>query len=306
MPTPSISTNFGDLLDPRFQKVFNDRYDQLPDMLGQFFTMVGDSPTKADYRTTQMGTLGDVPEFTGTIPYDDSAQGYDGTITPKEYASGYQIERKLYDDDQYGVMDAKPKTLATAYQRTRQKHGAQLFNNAFSNDTTWNSYTEAVALCSDSHTTTSGASTAQGFDNLVTTALTAVGLASARVQMINFRGDRAERISVVPGKILIPPDLYEIAFEITESAGKVDSANNNANVHKGRYDVVEWIYLTDTNNWFLIDDTMMKDSLFWFDRVQKEFAMVEDFDTLVAKWRLYARYGHGHNDWRWVLGAQVS
>ncbi len=306
MPTPSISTNFGDLLDPRFQKVFNDRYDQLPDMLGQFFTMVGDSPTKADYRTTQMGTLGDVPEFTGTIPYDDSAQGYDGTITPKEYASGYQIERKLYDDDQYGVMDAKPKTLATAYQRTRQKHGAQLFNNAFSNDTTWNSYTENVALCSDSHTTTSGASTGQGFDNLVTTALTAVGLASARVQMINFRGDRAERISVVPGKILIPPDLYEIAFEITESAGKVDTANNNANVHKGRYDVVEWIYLTDTNNWFLIDDTMMKDSLFWFDRVQKEFAMVEDFDTLVAKWRLYARYGHGHNDWRWVLGAQVS
>ena len=37
-----------------------------------------------------------------------------------------------------------------------------------------------------------------------------------------------------------------------------------------------------------------------------EFAMVEDFDTLVGKWRLYSRYGHGHNDWRWVLGAQVS
>ncbi len=306
MATPSVSGNFGDLLDPRFQKIFNDRYNQLEDKLGTFFTMVSDSPTKADYRTSQMGTLGDVPEFTGTVIYDDSHQGYDGTITPKEYASGYQIERKLFDDDQYGVMDSKPKTLATAFQRTRQKHGAQLFNNIFSLDSTWNTFTEAVAICSNSHTTTSGASTAAGYDNLVTSSLTAVALAAARVQMINFRGDRAERISVVPNTLLIPPDLYDLAFEIVESSGKPDTANNNANVHKGKYNVVEWIYLTDVNNWMLIDSTMMKDSLFWFDRVQKQFAQVEDFDTLIAKWRMYARYGHGHNDWRWVLGAQVS
>lgn len=173
MPTPSTSSNFGDLLDPRFQKLFNERYKALPDMLGRFFNMVSgaDAPTKDTYRTSQVGTLGDIPEFTGTVVYDDSAQGYDGIITPKEYASGYQIERKLFDDDLYGVMDSKPKALATAYQRTRQKHGAQLFNNAFSVDSTWNNFTENVALCSNSHTTTSGASTASGFDNLATSAL---------------------------------------------------------------------------------------------------------------------------------------
>jgi hypothetical protein len=308
MATPAVSTNFGDLLDPRFQKIFNERYKQLPDMLNRFFSMKSgaDAPTKADFRTSQVGTLGDIPEFTGTVVYDDSAQGYDSTITPKEYASGYQIERKLYDDDLYGVMDQKPKALATAFQRTRQKHGAQLFNNAFSLDGTWNNHTEGVALCSDSHTTTSGAATTNGFDNLSTAALSAVALAANRIQMINFRGDRAERISVVPSMILIPPDLYEQAYEIVESAGKLDTPNNNANVHEGRYTVVEWIYLDDVNNWFLIDETAMKDALVWVDRVQQEFAMVEDFDTFVAKWRLYARYGHGHNDWRWILGNQVS
>lgn len=308
MPTPSTSSNFGDLLDPRFQKLFNERYKALPDMLGRFFNMVSgaDAPTKDTYRTSQVGTLGDIPEFTGTVVYDDSAQGYDGIITPKEYASGYQIERKLFDDDLYGVMDSKPKALATAYQRTRQKHGAQLFNNAFSVDSTWNNFTENVALCSNSHTTTSGASTASGFDNLATSALSAVALVAARISMINFRGDRAERISVVPSMILIPPDLYEQAYEIVESEGKPETANNNANVHQGRYTVVEWIYLDDVNNWFLIDETAMKDALTWVDRVSSEFAMVEDFDTFVAKWRMYARYGHGHNDWRWILGHQVS
>lgn len=308
MAVPATSGQFGDLLDPRFQKIFNDRYKELPDMKGKFFQMVSgaSAPTKADYRTSQVGTLGDIPEFTGSVTYQDSSQGYDGTITPKEYASGYQIERKLYDDDLYGVMDTKPKSLATAMQRTEQKHAAQIFNQAFSVDSTWNSFTENVALCSNSHTTTSGASTAAGFDNLITAALSAVSMAAARIQMVNFRGDRAEKISVVPSAILIPPDLYETAFEIMESSGKVDTANNNANVHKGKYDTIEWIYMTDVNNWFMLDEVMMKDSLFWVDRVGIEHAMVEDFDTLVAKWRIYRRYGHGHNDWRWILGAQVS
>ena len=66
---------------------------------------------------------------------------------------------------------AELQAMATALQRTRQRHAAQLFVNAFAVDGTWNNYTEGVALCSNSHTTRSGASTTAGFDNLVTTAL---------------------------------------------------------------------------------------------------------------------------------------
>jgi len=88
--------------------------------------------------------------------------------------------------------------------------------------------------------------------------------------------------------------------------GNPDTATNASNVHKGSYTAVEWLYLSDVNNWFLIDDTLMKDMLTWVERIRYEFAMVEDFDTLVGKWRLYARYGLGWNDWRWILGSQVS
>jgi phage major head subunit gpT-like protein len=207
---PAISTAWQDLLDPRFQKIFNDRWKQLPDMLGTFFTMVdgASAPTKDTYRTSEAGTFGDVPEFTGNITYDDAFQGYDGTITPREYASGYTIERKLFDDDLFSIMDGKPKGLSTAYQRTRQKHGAQLFNNIFSIDSTWNNYTEGVAICSDSHTTTApGVSTATGFDNLITASLSAVAVAAARIQMVQFRGDRGERIAVMPSMLLYPVDL---------------------------------------------------------------------------------------------------
>ena len=309
MAVPSTSTSFADLLDPRFKKIFNDRYDQLSDRISDFYDMVSgsDAPTKDTYRMSQVGTFGDVPEFTGSITYDDVNQGYDSTLTHKEYATGFQIDRKLFDDDLYGVMDAKPKGLATSLQRTRQKHAASLFNNAFSLDNTWNNNTEGVALCSASHTTTApGVSTSSGFSNRITAALSAVSVAAARIQMRGFRGDRGERISIVPDKIIIPVNLYQTLYEIIESEGQPDTANNNKNVHKGGYTGVDWEYILDANDWWMVDDSMMKDAVKWVDRVKAEFGMIEDFDTLVGKWRLYARYSLGHNDWRFILGSQVS
>jgi phage major head subunit gpT-like protein len=309
MAVPSVETNFADLLDPRFQKIFNDRYTQLEDRLGDFYDMVSgaDAPTKDTYRMSQVGTFGDVPEFTGTISYDDVNVGYKSTLTHKEYATGFQIERKLFDDDLFGIMDSKPRGLATALQRTRQKHGASLFNNAFSIDSTWNNFTEGVPLCSTAHTTTAqGVSTSVGFSNRITAALSTVSVAAARIQMRGFRGDRGERISIQPDKLIYPINLYQVAYEIIESEGQPDSANNNKNVHKGGYTGVDWEYISDTNDWWMADSGTMKDMLKFVDRVKAEFGMVEDFDTLIGKWRLYARYSLGYNDWRFILGSQVS
>lgn len=307
MAVPHASGAFGDLLDPRFQEIFESakQYNELQSMLSKLYTMV---PTNGrnNMMWSQVGTLPDFTEFTGTVTYSSMAQGYDTISTPIEFANGVQVERKLFDDDQYHIMDQKPRALADSAARTREKHGARMLNNAFSVDNYFYNNTEGVALCSNSHTTTSGASTASGFDNLGTAALTATAVAAARIQMRGFRGDQAERISVEPDELWIPPDLYEVAFEIVKSMGKVDTANNNRNVHEGRYTIYEWNYLTDANNWFLCDSSLKKRMVFWVDRIPLEFAMVEDFDKFVAKWRAYMRYSNAHVDWRWIFGAQVS
>lgn len=306
MAVPHTSGAFADLLDPRFQKVFHDQYEQLPDMLPEFFDFPADNG-RADMRWSSVSGYGDIPQFSGSVTYQSAAQGYDSTITPVEFASGIQVERRLFDTDQYNIMNQRPVGLARSAQRTRQKHGARRFNNAFSVDSLFYTNTEAVALCSNSHTTTvAGASTATGFDNLVTTALSATAVAAARIQMRGFRDPAGNRMEIEPDELLIPTDLYEVAYEIVESMGKVDTAENNRNVHQGRYTIKEWNYLTDANNWFMSDSSMRKDSLKWVDSVGVEFAMAEDLDTLVAKWRLYMVYGNGHIDWRFILGASVS
>ena len=305
MAVPHRTGAFGDLLDVRFQKIFDDNFPQLNDMLPELFDFPSDNG-RIDMRFSQVSGYTDIPEFSGAVTYQSAAQGYDTTITPKEFASGIQVERRLFDTDQFGIMNQRPAGLARSAQRTRQGQGARAFNNAFSVDTKFYINSEAVALWSDSHTTTTQASTGTGFDNLVTTALSATAVATARIQMRGFRDAAANRGDIEPDEILFPPELYEVAFEINSSMGKVDTAENNRNVHFGRYTMKEWNYLDDPNNWFLMDASLRGESLKWFDSVPVEFAFAEDLDTLVAKWRLYGVWGNGHLDWRWILGANVS
>lgn len=303
----AVSSSFGDLLDSRFKKIFYERYEQLPSKLKSIYDFDSDTgPQKNQARYSEIGSFSDFTEFTGSANYDDLYQGYDTTITWREFAKFFQIERKLYDDDLYSIMDARPKGLATAAARSREVHGARIFNLGFSVDNYFQQGGDGVALFSNSHTTTSGASTATGFDNLGTAALSAVSVAAGRLQMLGFRDDRANRISVMPDLIIHPPDLDETVFEIVKSEGKVDSANNNANFNKGAYDNISWNYLSDTNNWFMADNTMMKDALKWHDRISLEFGWVEDFESFIAKYRAYMRYGSGYTGWRWGLGFQVA
>lgn len=305
MPVPHRSINFADLLDPRFQKIFFEAYDELPDMLPALFTF-DQTNGRDSMKWSEVGTLGNWAQFEGTVIYDSQSQGFDVTSTPVEFASGIQVERKLFDDDQFNIMDQKPRALAGSAHRSRQEDGARMLNNAFSIDSLFYVNSEGVPLCSNSHITTSGASTTTGFDNLGTASLTATAVAAARISMVDFRGDRAERISVTPTELWYPPNLYEQAFEIMGASGKVDTDLNNPNVHKGQYTGHEWNYLTDTNNWFLADDRLRKEHVHWIDRIPMEFAMAEELDNIIAKWRGYMRHSTAHTNWRWVFGSQVS
>ena len=309
MTIPVTSESFGDLLDPRFQQIFNDELEQLDDMLASLYDMPPDNG-RNEVKYSGVGAFGDFNEFTGTVTYDDVAQGYDSTATHIEFASGFQVQRKLFDDDQYNIMDAKPQGLAEAAVRTRQQHGAEVFTGAFSAGSNFYSHSEGVALCSDSHTTTaSGVSTATGFDNLGTAAFSHTALVAARIQMRGFRDDRGNRFSVMPDEVWFPVDIFDKVQEVLMSTTRSDNANDQFNVQRGLRDGTGragWEYMTDANNWFLVDSRKRRRYLKWHDRIALEFAFAEDLDTIVAKWRAYMRYSWQWWNWRWFMGHQVS
>lgn len=304
MSVPQSVGNWYDLLDKRVTKFFDDTYTALPDRLSEVYDMLSSSDSFEKWSSG--GALPNFTQHTGTVVYQSMAQGYDVTATHVPFSNGIQIERELYDDDRHGVWSGRPKALAKSYHQTRQTYGARLFNNAFSVDTFFYNNSEGVALCSDSHTTNSGVSTSTGFDNLTTSSLSATAVEAAYIQMRDFRNDVGQKITVMPSKLIVPVALYPTAHEIVKSMGKVDSANNNVNFSHGMYEIFDWEYLTDTNNWFLMDGSMQKECFKWFDRIPIEFAMAEELDTLVAKWRAYARFSFFWRDWRAILGGSVS
>jgi hypothetical protein len=241
-------------------------------------------------------------EFTGTIPYVDFEGQYRVSYTHREWVNGMKVERKLVDDDLYSVINKRPMALAIGAKRTREKHGASVFNSAF--NTSVFTGGDTFALCATAHT---WAGTATTQSNSGTAALSATSLASARLSMRDFTDETDNLLTARGTLLLVPPELEQTAYEITQSEKKPLTANNDVNFIKSLgYKVVVWDYLTDTNNWFLIDQKFAKMFLKWFDRIPTEFNKDKDFDTYLSKWSVYNRYTYGFSSWTWVYGNNVS
>jgi len=139
-----------------------------------------------------------------------------------------------------------------------------------------------------------------------TSALSAANVEATRLDMYDFYDLAGETISVNPDTILAPRDLEETGWEIINSKGKVDTADNNQNFHYGKYKLVIWDRLTDADNWFMIDYSEMKEYLLWYNREPIQMFQDKDSDTLIAKYLSYYRCGTGWDGWTWVYGQLVS
>jgi len=297
----ALTENFGDLLDSRMKKIYDKEYAEsiATSMIPKLFGM--ESSTKNYEIISGIGAMGDLQDFDGSISYDDVGQLYDKTFTFPEKALGFKVERKLYDDDLYGKMDRRPWQMAVSSDRTREKTGAAIPNGAF----VGTDGPDGVSLCNASHPYSPDDATVQS--NAGSTALSATSVeATRRLGHTSIFNDRGELLSVNYDTILCTVGNEETAYEIINSKGKVDTADNNKNFHMGRYDLAVWDRLTDTNNWFMLDSKLCKKFLLWWDRVKDGIKRDNDTDTLVAKWYVYERYCAGWADWRGVYGHNVS
>lgn len=308
MASPVTARAMPDVLDPRFREITYNTF-QLQKDLVPFFYQIVQSNLETE-RVSDITPMGDLVEFTGTLTYEGPDQAYDVTATHREFALGLQVERRLWQFAQFdGIVEGLFSGLADAAYRKRQKDAHRIWNNAFANDTYFFNHSEAVALCSNSHTTTrSGVSTASGFDNLETVALSPTQLGTIITNMRKLKDLSGERINVIPTLILAPVDLRDRAVEIVKTTSGLDTAEGTVNVYNSEYNfrIVDSVYLTDANDYFVIDENFMKKNLIWFDAVPAEFARVEAFDEIVAKYRSYMVYTNLRHLWQFVVGSQVS
>jgi phage major head subunit gpT-like protein len=313
MGNPLTSSQFTRLLDDRLRKVYADNFKELPSMVDKLFGVI--KSDKAWEEFYGVGALPDIPAFSGQLEYLSVAPQFYTRIEPKERAGAIAIERKLIDDDRYGVIKSRQNGLVESMQRVREKDGANAFGYAFSSAFEYMTNEEGVSLCSTAHTTKSGVSTATGFSNAGTSALSKTSIAATRILMKQFRNESGQRIMIEPDMIIVPDNLYDTACEaVGSSDGGAKSmldpgnANNTINAQYGRWKVLAYPRLDDidTNNWFVVDSKKMKEYLLWIDRISPEISTETDFNTMLIKQAIYARWGWGFSDWRFCYGHAVS
>lgn len=293
-----LAANWPDLLEKDFRKIFQDQYTALPMMVPDLFNVL--KSDAAFEKTSSVGQVPDFAEFQGKVAEVSPTQGYDKTYTFTEYAAKIEIQRKLAADDQYRVMSRYPKNLSTSASRSREKLGSQIYELAFTFAPTDG---DGVALCSSAHP--SNVSGVANQSNTGTLSLSATNVETVRINMHSVKDDIGEKISLDPNTITIPRALEQTGWEIINSKGKVDTANNNANFHQGKYKLIVWDRLLDTNNWFVSDYGMQKEYLLWWNREPVQFMQDKDSNTMTAIYLGYYRVGTGWDDWRWITGELV-
>jgi phage major head subunit gpT-like protein len=317
---PMVSENFTALITPGLRKAWTDGLGEANPTFRRALIYNIDTSTKASEKFQGVGELGSDAwvqfEKTGRVPYDGFNPLWPYELQHHEYAMGMEIERKLVDDNLYpdGLrlprdVNARARALGVSAALFREKHAVSLFNGAFTDsgfDAFGNPFAgpDGVGLVSTAHKRSPSDSTTQS--NEFTLALTGPNITAVELAMQAFTDDRGHLNPSTPDTLLVPPALAETARIINESQLDPTSGNNAINPQRGRWNIVVWPWLTDTNAWFLIDSTKKREHLIWFDRILPQYTGHQDTETFHYKFQGYMRFSRGWSHWTWIAGSNPS
>lgn len=305
--TTHQENDFGLLLEPKLRKVFYDAYNELPEQFSKIYNVK--TSTKAKETDYGLGAFRPWKKFgasfttvaDGTampaVEYQKIHPGLERTYVHEEFASGFAIERKFIDDEQYDVIMKLPKDHARAGRYKVEQDAVSLFNEALKATVTTNIY-DGKPLFSHEHPLIEDL--VKKGDNLVEGALDATTLEKALL-LARKQVDEAGKLIVMNfDTLVVPPALETKARTLLQSTGVVGSANNDINIFKGKLNIVVWDFLEKDDACFIMDSKSHQANFFW--RVKPQFNREKEFDTFVHKYNGYMRYSFGVSDWRGFIG----
>lgn len=293
-----VHENWGELLLPGLKSIYDLHLKSLPDFTSQLFNV--QSTSKKEENSLGIGALGLMQPWAGTVDYEDFNKGFKSSYIQQKFSKGIQIEEELVRFDQYNEIKKRAKGLARVANYTRNVHGASVLNNAFNS-----AYKgpDAISLCG-AHPYSPVDATTQS--NTGSTALSLAAVDATYVAMTAWTDDKGNKVAVNPDTLIVPPALRKTALEIVGSEKRPEDANNAINVYKGDFNVIVLPFLTDANNWFMADSTLMNEFLNWYDSRKPDFADTVDFDTEVAKYKVVGSWAYGWDHWQFIYGHAVA
>jgi hypothetical protein len=301
-----LNGQFNDLLQLGLNEIFTVQKDELAADAVRPVLYAEEDVDWAYLRNQEMGGLGNMTTFNGAFEYDSIGEGYQITYNNGRFAIATSFSADLAADDLYGQINKIPAKMALSAMRTMEIQGASIFNHAF--DTNVFTGGDSQALCYTAHTYRNSSAATQS--NSGTLPLTYDNLIATRKNMKAFTDDRGQLIRVMPDLLLVPRGLEDVAISLTQSPDQPNTANRSINPIQRfmpNLSYIAWDYLTDSNNWFLIDSRLMKLELHWYMREAPNFAIAPDSEfNKVYKVRTTGRWSFGFDTWSWIYGQNVA
>jgi hypothetical protein len=242
------------------------------------------------------GVLPVVPE-NGT--YHPLANPVDGS---ESYTLGkrgglFTITLETIANDDLRAIRSIPVAMGRAARQTLNR---DVFGVLTSNPTMGDN----VTLFHPSSTLRGGDGSTNGSGNQGSAPLSSATLSARRVNMLKratfgntIGGQRMDAGTIIPRLLIVPPDLEETAWRLTNSQVLVQTSNFNAtepNWHRNAYQVLVVPFWTDPNDWYLCADPASAPTLevgFYQGRQQPEIFTKEEFEADALTYKVRFIYG---------------
>lgn len=305
--------NFASLLEPKLRKVFYETYDEIPSQFDKIYHIKTSKKAKeTDYRIGAMkpwerfGDGASTTYGTGTpyptVEYQTIPPGAENEYVHEEFTSGFIVERKFIDDEQYGVIEKMTKDMARAGRAKVEMDAAEFVGDGFIviGGVPKVPIYDGEALFSTDHPLLNSNETVS---NLITTKLSVEGLKEASTMMRGMVDEAGKKVGFRADTLIVTAKNEWLAKELLNSTHLPGTDFNDVNVMHNKYNLIVWDYLGDIDEdlWILMDSK--RHELNWFWRFKPEFGREKDFDTFVQKYKGYMRYSYGASDFRGIIGS---
>jgi hypothetical protein len=290
-----------DTLTPGLQSIFGLTYEKLEKEYTRIFDV---RKSQKAYEKLMEATgfgLAAVKAEGQSIIYDSPGQGPVNVLTHVTYGLGFIISREAKEDNLYQeIAEARSRALPWSMWTTKEIVHANVLNRAFNA-----SYLggDGQPLISASHPTANGTQS-----NLLPAAdLSETALEDALTTVETGKNSAGLPIAMKVRRLIIGPGQRFNAMRLLQTAGRVESADNDINAIKESGLIPEVAvnhYLDDPDAWFL--QTNVPDGLISYQRRALELQDDSDFDTENMKYKATERYSAGFGDFRAIYGSAGS
>jgi hypothetical protein len=267
-------------LEPGLNSLFGLEYDQHGQEYTEIFQM--ETSAKAFEEEVLLVGFGGAPDKSEGqgVQFDNASESYTSRFTHDTVSLAFALTEEAIEDQLYDSLGKRyTKALARSMAHSKEVKAASVLNNAFSSSFTGG---DGVSLINTAHPLAGGGTEANRATTMAD--LNETSLEANLVDLATFTDDRGLQISVMPSKLVIPPQLVFVADRLLSSDLRTGTSDNDINSIKNTGMIsggtVVNHYLNDPDAYFIITSvTDQGDGLKGFQRTAMATSMEPDFTS---------------------------